>query len=133
MNRMLLSAPVFIAIALQLPAPFHGSRAAEPAEFQMVKKGVFKMNAGESIDLTDRGILFRLGEVRGKPGEQPGGVELRVNGDGSVYPIGYRIDLKRLRDTKEFVKDIANCYVDVVSATVAQGARPSATFRLMCE
>ena len=106
---------------------------SSPAELTMVTKGVFKLNEGESMDLTDRGILLHFERANGKAGEKVENIWGSINGTGFYEKVGYRWKLKELRSTEEFVKDIRVCVLDNISAVYPQGAPASAVFRLLCE
>jgi len=109
------------------------AQANRPAELQMVTKGVFAMDVGKSIDLTDRGILLRLIEVGQTAGEPASSIQLSINGWRDAASIGHRYNLKKNRATGEFVKDTDTCVLDVVDASWPKGGTASATFRLMCQ
>lgn len=108
--------------------------ANAPAALQMVTKGVFTLREGQSIDLTDRGILLNLRRVPGNPGEQPNAAAFAINGQGGANsPVGARVDLKKFRASEGFLKDVRVCVLDLVSAAKPVGGTASATFRLICE
>jgi hypothetical protein len=108
--------------------------ANAPAALQMVTKGVFTLREGQSMDLTDRGILLNLRRVPGNPGEQPEGAAYTINGQGGGNSrLGSRLDLKKYRASEAFLKDVRVCVLDLVSAAKPVGGSGSATFRLMCE
>lgn len=108
------------------------AQANRPAELQMVTKGVFAMDVGNSIDLTDRGILLNLRAVADKPGDVVKAISISINGGNYSPAVGSRFDLKKIRNTQEFIKDIDVCMLDVVEASWPKGGTASATFRLMC-
>ena len=85
------------------------------------------------MDLTDRGILLHFAEASGNAGEKVDGIRVSINGDADFFPVGHRWDLKDLRVTQDFVKDIPVCVLDNVSAVHPKGAPASAIFRLLCE
>ena len=103
-----------------------------PGELHMIKKGVVMLKVGQSVDLTDRGILLHLREVRAQDGNVTE-VTFSINGEGSRYNVGRRRNLKEESATRDFVKDLRTCVVDLVSAVAPTGGQPSATFRLLCE
>lgn len=128
------------AAALLIMSLLPGAAAAQsgaanaPAVLQMVTKGVFTLREGQSIDLTDRGILLNLRRVPGNPGEQPNMAAFAINGQGGANsPVGARIDLKKFRASEAFLKDVRICVLDLVSAVKPVGGAASATFRLICE
>ena len=105
-----------------------------PAELMAVKKGVFTLKQGQSMDLTDRGILLSFRSINVGPDGNVRGVVFTINGGGGgEFSIGSRRDLKGEMNTREFVKDLRMCFVDLVSAVAPRGAAPSATFRLLCQ
>jgi hypothetical protein len=103
-----------------------------PAELMAVTKGVFTLKVGQSIDLTDRGILLHLSRVNADSSDRITGVAFTINGSGGSYSVGVRRDLKTERSTMDFVKDLRSCFLDLVSAIAPQGGPASATFRLLC-
>jgi hypothetical protein len=105
---------------------------AQQAELMAVKKGVFTLKVGQSMDLTDRGILLHLNRVNVSNGRATGAA-FTINGGGGAYSVGVRRNLKQERPTMDFVKDLRNCFLDFVNAEAPVGAPPSATFRLLCE
>ena len=108
--------------------------AVPQAELFMVKKGVFTLKQGQSIDLTDRSILLHLREVAGNAGEPVRGISITISGyGGGQYSVGHRWDLKQWQSTRDILKDLRSCFLDVVSAAKPQGAPPTATFRLLCD
>jgi hypothetical protein len=125
---------ILTVLALCGVAPLPASAQANaPAELMMVKKGVFTLKVGQSIDVTDRGILLHMSKIRAEAGASPTGVSFSVNGQGGTFSVGYRMDLKRETSTKDFVKDMRGCFLDLVSAVAPVGAAATATFRLLCE
>lgn len=104
-----------------------------PGELMAVKKGVFVLKEGQSIDLMDRGILVHLRGLDGQVGERVRDVVWTINGGGGASPIGSRHDLKGRSGVAEFIKDRRICVIDIVSAVKPVGGPGSATFRLLCE
>lgn len=103
------------------------------AQLGYVTRGVFPLREGQSMDLSDRGILLTLQRATQRDNEG-GKAVFTINGaGGGEYRVGSRVDLKQRRETRDFVKDLRVCVLDLVSVSAPQGAPPSATFRLMCE
>lgn len=103
------------------------------AEFMAVKKGVFSVKLGQSFDLTDRGILLHVNRIVPGSDGRVTEVGFTINGGGGAYSIGVRRNLKAEDQTREFVKDLRMCFLDLVSAMTPKGAAPTATFRLLCQ
>lgn len=123
-----------LAVAVLLAVPAASAQEPVPqAELMMVKNGVFSMKEGQSMDLTDRAILLHLERVNVRSDGSIEGISLSVNGSLGAWRVGTRYDLKHAERTRDFVKDLRICFIDLVNAVAPQGAPPSATFRLMCE
>ena len=125
---------LLIGALLPAAAAAQSGSGNAPAALQMVTKGVFTLREGQSMDLTDRGVLLHVRRIPGNAGEQPTGVNYTINGAGrGISSIGSRLDLKKSRTSEAFLKDVRVCVLDLVSAAKPVGGAASATFRLMCE
>ena len=99
------------------------------AQLMRVDEGVFELEIGKTIDLTDRKILLAIRPY----GTRNACCELTLNGITASRPeAGLRINLKDLRSTATFVEDKEICVLDVVDIALPKGARGIATFRLHC-
>ena len=135
MSRRSLAAAFVAIFGVGLPclvsAQSPGSNA--PAELQMVKKGVFTLKVGQSMDLTDRGILLHVSRITADSDGRAETVTYTYNGSGGQnYRPGHRLNLKYESSTKDFVKDLPSCFLDLVSASAPKGGVATATFRLLC-
>lgn len=109
----------------------HAQKAA-PEGLKVVKNGVFTLKVGESVDVTDRGVLLSLRRISTDSSDNVRGVIFTINGSGGSYSVGVRRNLKTERSTRGIFKDLSSCTVDLVSAAAPKGAPASATFRLAC-
>lgn len=118
-----------LKVATFLPVA-KGERIVVPAaKLMRVDEGVFELEFGKTIDLTDRKILLSIG-YRGRRKEC---CTLRINGRTmSFNGPGTRIDLKRERHTAGFVEDKSVCFLDIVDIALPRGTNGIATFRLHC-
>jgi hypothetical protein len=108
---------------------------AEPVQttIPQVNGGAFTIRKGESADLLGRGIILNVVRVVVGSDGTARSVIFKINGGGASYGIGVRRDLKKDRRTRDFVKDMGACFVDLVGASAIKGAPPSATFQLLCQ
>jgi hypothetical protein len=95
--------------------------------------GAFSLREGQSADLVGRGIMLSVVRIVVGSDGTARNVIFKINGGGGSYAIGVRRDLKGERRTRDFVKDMSSCFVDLVGASAIKGAPPSATFQLLCQ
>lgn len=101
------------------------------AQLMRVDEGVFELDVGKTIDLTNRKILLSIHTVG--TGNRMRCCDIRLNGDRVLWnAVGHRFDLKSLRSTKSFVEDKNECFLDLVDLALPKGMRGIATFRLHC-
>lgn len=100
------------------------------AELYRVEEGVFQLKNGQSMDLTDRKVLFTFREVMPKRNDR---ISVSVNGAREVLKLGDRVDLKKLRGTAKYFEGNEECFVDFFKLLVPKGAAAIASFRLYCE
>jgi len=99
------------------------------AQLMRVDEGVFELEIGKTIDLTDRKMLLSVTSR----GSNKDCCTIAVNGSRVNWNgVGSRIDLKRESSTRQFVEDKDVCYLDVVDIALPKGAAGIATFRLYC-
>jgi hypothetical protein len=111
--------------ALSQPA----QKSTVPAGILMrVDEGVFDLQLGKTIDLTDRKVLLAINLY----GSQGACCEIRLNGNRYIKSVGDRLDLKDLRALASLFTDRSQCFLDIVDVIVPQGAPARATFRLHC-
>ena len=95
-----------------------------------VDEGVFDLQIGRTIDLTNRRILLAI-TYHGRDNEC---CDLTLNGRlVNLWQVGSRIDLKDYSTTKEFVEDKNRCFLDIVDIVDPKGAPGTVTFRLFCQ
>jgi hypothetical protein len=119
-----------VKVAKRFPVPVAKSFVVPVAKLMRVDDGVFELEIGKTIDLTDRKILLAIVLTGGRRKEC---CKITVNGGRiSWRSVGTRIDLKRERSTAAFVEDKDVCYLDIVDIALPKGAPGIATFRLHC-
>ncbi len=128
-------ASVFVMTAqAQFPKEFktvaEGRKLVVPAaKLMRVDEGVFEIEIGKTIDLTDRKMLLAV-TYRGQNKKC---CEIMVSGERVRWrSVGSRINLKDLRSTKKSLEDKDVCYLDVIDFALPKGAPGIATFRLNC-
>lgn len=102
-------------------------RVVPAALLMRVDEGVFELEVGKSIDLTERKVLLNISFRRA--GEC---CEIRINGQLVRWTVGGRIDLKRENSTQSYFSDRDQCFLDVVDLLIPKGTTAKATFRLHC-
>ena len=112
--------------AVLKPVPIAKTYVVPAAQLLRVDEGVFELQAGKAMDLTDRKILLAV--VQNRRGE----VDVTLNNSRYSFVTGKRIDLKRDRKTSEAVSDRRICFLDLVDLARPQGTKAIATFRLHC-
>lgn len=132
-SKIVMAAALFLIVIFDVDSALPQTRV-QPGELFMVKKGVFTLKVGQSIDLTDRGILLNLQNLRRGPDDKVDRVTFTLNGRfiRDARP-GHRTNLKERSETRDFLKDIRACFLDLVSAVAPRGASARATFRLLCD
>lgn len=144
MMRIQLRIALLTLVALLVPASVSAVSVVKPAvlipvsqaqkylvpvaQLMRVDEGVFELEVGKTIDLTDRKIL--LGVVK-RSNEC---CIITLNGDTIKTHsfVGKRFNLKRERSSASFVKDKDVCVLDVVDVALPKGAPGIFTFRLHC-
>lgn len=100
------------------------------ATLYQVLDGVFRMEEGASVDLTDEHLLLTL--VKGKADC----IAVRLNSRTSCVENGTRIDLKNSANAPFYIRGMfeekERCILDVFNLIDAKGQRASADFRLIC-
>lgn len=97
------------------------------AKLFRVDEGVFEIEFGKPIDLTNRRILLWIGPNR------DGCCDLTLNGQRfSPWQTGSRLNLKDINSTKQHVADRDQCYLDIIEVVNPKGGKGTATFRLHC-
>jgi hypothetical protein len=113
------------------PVPEAQRYLVPAAQLMRVDEGVFEVPADTTIDLTDRKILLSVTTFLS--GRDKKCCNISFNGDRESWrAVGHRFDLKRIRGTKSYVEDKAECFLDVIDVATPKGAPWLATFRLHC-
>lgn len=119
-----------VKVAKPFPLPIAKRFVVQVAKLLRVDEGVFELEIGKAIDLTDRKILL---SIRLSSSHRKECCQITLNGERASWrAVGSRIDLKRERGTSKYVEDKDLCYIDVIDVARPKGARGIATFRLHC-
>jgi len=123
-----VSAISVVKPAVLIPVPEAKKYLVPVAQLMRVDEGVFELEVGKTIDLTDRKVL--LGVVK----RNSECCIITLNGDTIKTHsfVGKRFNLKRERSSASFVKDKDVCVLDVVDVALPKGAPGIFTFRLHC-
>lgn len=127
-NKRLFS---FLGAALTICLVSASTVAAEreyvpSARLTHVVEGTFTVKVGDSIDLTNTGVLLTFLGVNDQFG---GGYIIRINGTRGNFAVGERFDLKTYTSR---LKDRDECWLDFFRVIRAKGAPLTAAFRLDC-
>lgn len=113
--------------ATATPLPMASPVPVPAAKLYRVDDGVFEIEMGKPIDLTNRRILLWIGPHR------DGCCDLTLNGQRfAPWQAGSRLNLKEIPWTRQHVADRAECYLDIIEVVVPKGGKSTATFRLHC-
>lgn len=100
------------------------------ANLVRIDSGIFEIQVGRTIDITDEKLIFMITSVQGF--DDP--ANIRVNfifgGRQDHINMGKRVNLKSMSDD---LKKFKRCNIDLVKAEEVRGAPASATFRLDCQ
>ncbi|WP_108257970.1 hypothetical protein [Mangrovicoccus ximenensis] len=116
--------------AAQSPAAPSDAVPVAGARLYQVTEGVFTLEEGQSIDLTDEHLLLTL--VRGKEGC----IAVRMNRGTGCVAQGDRLNLKSLGNGPYYIRgmfeDKKTCFLDVFNLQNLKGSKATADFRLLC-
>lgn len=99
-----------------------------------VEKGVFQVQAGKSMDMTERKILLTFRGLYGnKRKAEEKKIIITINGDTEIVMPGKRIDLLKHKVASKSLEGYSECFVDYVGLITPKGVPAKATFRLHCE
>lgn len=123
-----VSAISVVKPAVLIPVPEAKKYLVPVAQLMRVDEGVFELEVGKTIDLTDRKVLLGVVKRRDEC------CIITLNGDTIKTHsfVGERFNLKRERSSASFVKDKDVCVLDVVDVALPKGAPGIFTFRLHC-
>lgn len=101
---------------------------APSANLTRVAEGTFALKIGESIDLTNSGVLLTfLSDASSVYAQST--YNIRINGKHHAVQIGERFDLKQYTSR---LQDRDECWLDFYGVIVAKGAPVTGEFRLDC-
>ena len=99
-----------------------------------VDSGVFQVQMGKSMDLTENKVLLTFRRFNNTTrAQRDKNIIIYLNGDAESVLPGDRIDLLKHKDTKTALEGYALCFLDYVSLITPKGVPATATFRLHCE
>ncbi len=99
-----------------------------------VEEGVFQVQAGKSMDMTERKILLTFRGLYGhKRNKEEKKILITINGDTEIVMPGKRIDLLKHKVASKSLEGYSECFVDYVGLITPKGVPAKATFRLHCE
>lgn len=131
---LLMPASVWVVSVVAKPAVLIPVSEAQKylvpvSQLMRVDEGVFELEVGKTIDLTDRKLLLGISYRRRREC-----CNLTLNGDTIKTHsfVGKRFNLKRERSSASFVQDKDVCFLDVVDVALPKGAPGIFTFRLHC-
>lgn len=118
--------------------------ASPTATLYRVDEGVFDLQQGDVIDLTDRKVtLHFVNKQDQKRAVEEQTIDVTINADYSKtwnLQVGHRFDFKNgyknygiARPGGIIMKDKTKCYLDLIKVTVPKGAPMIATFRFECD
>lgn len=100
-----------------------------------VEGGVFQLQAGKSMDLTENKVLLTFRNIynttsRGLAEQK---IVISLNGDTDLVVPGDRVDLLKNKASAKSLEGFTMCFLDYVSLLTPKGVPATATFRLHCE
>ncbi len=99
-----------------------------------VEGGVFQVQVGKSMDMTERKILLTFRELYGhKRNADEKKILITINGDSEIVRPGKRINLLKHKIASKSLEGYSDCFVDYVGLITPKGVPAKATFRLHCE
>lgn len=121
---------IFRILFILLCATSATAQSNEPSKLFLVTDGVFNLQEGQSIDLTDEHLLLTL--VRGKDNC----VAIAMNGGVGCVTSGQRFHLKNLGNAPFYIRGMFSekekCILDVFNIVMVKGQKATADFRLLC-
>lgn len=99
-----------------------------------VEAGVFQLQMGKSMDLTEHKVLLTFrsfyGSKRSKVDKK---IVIMVNGKTEYVLPGDRLNLLRHKASSASLEGYSECFLDYVELMTPKGVPATATFRLHCE
>jgi len=122
------AAPVNLGYGDVVPVAYAQQTPVPTSPLMRVTDGVFDLNPGRSMDLTDRRILLTFLPDRDRDWGR-GKLPIRINGRQEFAEPGLRYNLK---DYSDRLVDKQECFLDVVQFVNPKGGQATVTFRLDC-
>lgn len=104
--------------------------ASDNAQFVRVDEGIFEIQVGRTIDLTDKKLIFMLSRITDIETPSSARAQMTIAGNNFSLGLAERLNLKNAFSND--LRDYRNCWMDLIRVTDARGAPPSATFRMEC-
>lgn len=99
-----------------------------------VEGGVFQIQAGKSMDMTEHKVLLTFRSLYGqKRNAEEKKILIAINGHTDIIMPGKRINLLKHKKTAASLEGYTECFVDYVGLITPKGVLAKATFRLHCE
>lgn len=96
-----------------------------------IDDGVFELEQGTAVDLTDRMILLYFnGLIESR--SHASAIYLTVAGQRRQMRVGQRLNIKTEGGLSALLKDKDECFLDLVDLVAARGGTPVATLRFFC-
>ena len=92
--------------------------------------GVFQLDQGKSMDLTEQKVLLSFRRVYDVDRKA---ITISINGRSDTIDLGKRIDFLKHNETKQFMEGYTSCFLDYTGLITPKGVPPKATFRVHCE
>jgi hypothetical protein len=134
MRRCILFGIYALAVVLSCPVLSQSGNqnlnsTGSSARYHWVEEGIFDLELGKTIDITDRRVILNLPT---NYISEPDQVMLKVNGAPNGMRTGDRFNLKSFGPTAQVFEDMKECYMDLLNITVPKGSKKTATFRFIC-
>lgn len=92
--------------------------------------GVFQLDQGKSMDLTEQKILLSFREVYNDKSKR---LLISINGRSDTINLGERINFLKHNETKKYMEGYTSCFLDYTGLITPKGVPAKATFRVHCE
>lgn len=92
--------------------------------------GVFQLDQGKSMDLTEQKILLSFREVYNDKTKR---LLISINGRSDTINLGERINFLKHSETKQYMEGYTSCFLDYTGLITPKGVPAKATFRVHCE
>lgn len=106
----------------------------DPSTLYRVDEGVFQLREGQSVDLTDKRLMFTFGIQKCRDGKPCAWCRFRWR--AFDCQASDHFDFKSGRQyhyqTRKMFAETSECFLDIVSITIVRGAPATGVFRLFC-